>query len=307
MSETRTLALRISVSTLRGARECVPAMAAVLAKHHAGATFFFNFGPDAMGRALLRGHTYGFLSRKHAFRTYGASIFFPGLLTPAPTVADDAADVIRTTRDAGFEVGVQGWDALAWAQDSADATNTWIEDQLAYARDAYERVLGNAPTIFSAYEWTAHRHLMRRGQQMGFTFSSVSRGTQPYVPIIKGEPVALTEIPTTLLTTRELLASGRANERTLTESVLNLTASVTQPQVMALTAEADGHSNAAQLDTLLAGWRAQGWLICDLSTYAAKCSGDALPRCTLEITSSKEKSASPSQQGKPYFLSPNTP
>ena len=55
MLEGTHIGIKIDVDTLRGTREGVPRLAALLRKHRVGATFYFSVGPDHTGRALRRG------------------------------------------------------------------------------------------------------------------------------------------------------------------------------------------------------------------------------------------------------------
>ena len=54
LSRWRGIALKVDVDTLRGTREGVPRLLALLKRVGAGATFFFSLGPDHTGRAMLR-------------------------------------------------------------------------------------------------------------------------------------------------------------------------------------------------------------------------------------------------------------
>jgi len=57
------LALKIDVDTLRGTREGVPALAELLRKHGADATFLWSLGPDHTGRAIRRVLRPGFVGK----------------------------------------------------------------------------------------------------------------------------------------------------------------------------------------------------------------------------------------------------
>lgn len=68
------IALKIDVDTLRGTREGVPALARLLERANARATFLFSLGPDHTGWALRRALRPGFLkkvSRTSVLEHYG--------------------------------------------------------------------------------------------------------------------------------------------------------------------------------------------------------------------------------------------
>src|SRR5207253_7512126 len=103
------LGLKIDVDTLRGTQEGVPRLVELLKKHKAGATFLFSLGPDHTGRALRRIFRPGFfskVSRTSVLEHYGVRTLLYGSLLPGPDIGRRCADVMRRTRDPGFEVGV---------------------------------------------------------------------------------------------------------------------------------------------------------------------------------------------------------
>src|SRR5688572_10444601 len=107
------LALKVDVSTLRGARDGVPRLIALLQRYRAAATFFFCVGPDH-------------------------SRF--GRLMPGPDLARRAGDSMRAVRDAGFETGVQAYDAKRWQDHVSRADTAWTEAQMQRAFDRYAEV-----------------------------------------------------------------------------------------------------------------------------------------------------------------------
>ena len=112
-----SLALKIDVDTLRGTREGVPRLVTLLKKHGAGATFLFSLGPDHTGRAIKRIFRPGFFGkvrRTSVVRHYGVKTLLYGTVLPGPDIGRRAADVMRATRDAGFEMGIHTWDHVRW-------------------------------------------------------------------------------------------------------------------------------------------------------------------------------------------------
>ena len=83
------IALKIDVDTLRGTREGVPRLQALLQRVGAGATFLFSLGPDHTGRAILRVFRPGFLSkvaRTSVVEHYGVRTLLYGSLLPGPDI-----------------------------------------------------------------------------------------------------------------------------------------------------------------------------------------------------------------------------
>ena len=80
------LALKIDVHTYRGTREGVPALAELLKRHDAGATFLFSLGPDHTGRAIRRMFRPGVfrkMQRTSLLSHYGLFTLLYGTVLPA--------------------------------------------------------------------------------------------------------------------------------------------------------------------------------------------------------------------------------
>ena len=108
-----TIGLKVDVDTLRGTREGVPRLWRALQNHGADATFYFSVGPDHTGRALRRAFRPGFAQkvvRTSVLKHYGLKTLMYGVLLPGPDIGRAAGDVMRQTRDAGFEVGLHTFD-----------------------------------------------------------------------------------------------------------------------------------------------------------------------------------------------------
>src|SRR5476649_779231 len=127
------LALKIDVDTFRGTREGVPALIDILKRHGAGATFLFSLGPDHTGRAIKRALRPGFMkkvSRTSVLEHYGLKTLLYGTLLPGPDIGVECADILRSVRDAGFEVGIHTWDHVKWQDGVAAAGAAWTAHQM---------------------------------------------------------------------------------------------------------------------------------------------------------------------------------
>src|SRR6186997_2469481 len=117
------LALKVDVDTLRGTREGIPALLEMLRRHDLHATFLFSLGPDHTGRAIKRVFRPGFVGkvrRTSVVKHYGVRTLLYGTLLPGPDIGRRAADVMRATRDAGYETGIHTWDHVRWQDGVAD-------------------------------------------------------------------------------------------------------------------------------------------------------------------------------------------
>ena len=268
--------LRIEVATLRGARHAVPRLAAILKEHGARATFLLNLGPDRTGRAL------GSLPRVSRLRCYGLRALLSGTLLPAPDVGLRCGDVLRALPKEGHEAGILAFDRADWVNHIATADENWTASAMQRARERYEEIFAVPALTHGAPGWRMNRYAYRYSQRLGFRHCSDTRGSGPFIPVIRGEVVACPQLPTTLPTLDELVASGLGTDG----AVQRLLAASREPapigHVLTLRAEVEGTVYAAALQALLAGWRALGIEAVPLRDYATGLELSRLPRRVVD-------------------------
>jgi undecaprenyl phosphate-alpha-L-ara4FN deformylase len=277
------LALKIDADTYRGTREGVPRLIEILRRHDAGATFFFSLGPDRSG--------------------------LYGKVLPAPEIGRRCAGVMRDARDAGFEIGLQAWNCVTWRRVVATADAEWTASQMALAIGRYEDVLGERAAVHAAPACTMNRHAFRYTQAFSFDYSSDTRGTHPFIPVLRAEIVACPQVPTTLPRLEELQHGG-ASDVTAAERLLDLTRPpVDEPKgareppchVYSLSASVEGTKRSAILERLLEGWKAQGHELVPLRDVLAQAALSTLPMHSVIEASVPGKRGVASLQG-PEFL-----
>jgi peptidoglycan/xylan/chitin deacetylase (PgdA/CDA1 family) len=265
--------LRIVVATARGARRSALKLVALPQRHDASATFYFNLGPQRLHRWL-----------------------------PGRSVAARAGDAMRAVRDAGFEVGLHGWDCVRWRDRVAHGDFAWTEGALRRACAAFEQLFGEAPRTHAAPGWQMNRHAFRLTQRLGFDYASDTRGSVPFVPIVEAELVACPQIPTTLPTLRELTGTDGTRRRNLHERILAASAAPAgAAHVFTLLAERDAGRNLAVCDRLLAGWRAAGLEIVPLRTLAENLDAKSLAHHVVTAAPAAGDPGTVAAQG-PVFL-----
>jgi len=266
------LALRIEVATLRGTREAAPRLAAILKEHNAGATFLFSLGPDCTGYAL------GSLPPVPKLKCYGIAALLSGTLLPAANIGSHCADAMRSVQTEGFDTGILAYNRARWVNRVAGADEAWTAAEMRRACGRYEEIFGSPALVHGAPGWRMNRFAYRHTQRLGFRHCSDTRGTAPFIPVVRGEIVACPQLPTTLPTLAELFAAGATPD----EAALRLLEASRDPaptgHVCTLYAEVEGTWFAPQLGTLLAGWRALGYQVVSLKDYAAELSLARLPR-----------------------------
>lgn len=300
----KRLALKIDVDTYRGTQRGVPTLVGLLQKHQAQATFLFSLGPDHTGRAIKRAFRPGFMKkvkRTSVLEHYGLLTLLYGTLLPGPDIGKRCAGILRSVRDAGFEVGIHCWDHVRWQDGVATADKAWVEAEMTKACARFKEIFGEPPRVHGAAGWQMNRHALRLTQRLGFTYSSDGRGEQPYIPVIDGEIVACPQLPTTLPTLDELIGVDGIDVSTVADHLLQRTAEAQSDQVFTLHAELEGMKLAPVLEQLLTGWQAQGYTLVATRDIYAALDLQSLPRHEVRFAEIPGRSGKLMVQG-PEFL-----
>jgi peptidoglycan/xylan/chitin deacetylase (PgdA/CDA1 family) len=299
------LALKIDVDTYRGTKRGVPHLVALMKKHGAGASFFFSLGPDHTGRAIKRVFRRGFIgkvSRTSALSHYGLATLLYGTLLPGPDIGRRCTDIMRSVRDAGFEVGVHAWDHVKWQDGVETAGAAWTERQMRLARARFEEIFGEPARAHGAAGWQMNLHALRLTQRLGFDYCSDTRGTCPFIPVWNAEVVACPQLPTTLPTLDELIGTGGLSTRNVAAHLLELTRKApAADQVYTLHAEMEGGKLAPILDELLSGWKSQGYDLVSMRTLAESLDLKSLPRHEIAFGAIAGRSGTLALQGREYL------
>jgi peptidoglycan/xylan/chitin deacetylase (PgdA/CDA1 family) len=274
------LALKIDVDTFRGTREGIPNLLQLLRRHDAGATFLFSLGPDHTGRAIKRALRPGFMKkvgRTSVVSHYGVRTLLYGTVLPGPDIGRRCADILRGVRDAGHEVGIHTWDHVKWQDGVAGADVAWTQRQMTLAGHRHHDIFGEAPTVHGAAGWQMNVHAYRLTQSMGFAYASDTRGTHPFIPVVRAEIVDCPQYPTTLPTLDELIGLDGTTEANVAERVLASTEGDRRNHVFTLHAELEGMKLAPAFEKLLLGWKAQGYELVAMRDLVARHDKARLP------------------------------
>jgi undecaprenyl phosphate-alpha-L-ara4FN deformylase len=276
------LALKIDVDTYRGTREGVPRLVEALQRHNAQATFFFSLGPDHTGRAIKRVFRPGFIgkvSRTSVVEHYGIQTLLYGTLLPAPDIGRKCADIMRMVKMAGFEVGIHCYDHIRWQDHVAVKDAVWTRREMQLAVDRFTDIFGEAPKAHAAAGWQMNRHALRLTQQLDFDYSSDTRGTHPFIPMVNAEIVACPQLPTTLPTLDEIMNRDGITPENVAQHLLKLTEKPSETgHVYTLHAELEGGKWLPIFEQLLQGWQAQGYELVAMKQYLQGLDVAALPR-----------------------------
>jgi len=299
------LALKIDVDTYRGTREGVPRLMEILGKHGAGATFLFSLGPDHTGRAIKRVFRRGFMkkvSRTSVASHYGLKTLLYGTLLPGPDIGRNCGDIMRRVRDAGFETGIHSWDHVKWQDGVSGAGAAWTGTQMRRATERYAEIFGAPAKVHGAAGWQMNLHAFRLEQRLEFDYCSDTRGTCPFVPVVRAEPMALPQLPTTLPTLDELIGSSGITAANVADTVLEASKHpLPTGHVYTLHAELEGGKLAPAFEALLSGWKALGYELVSMRDLCASLDLRRLPRHEITDGEVAGRSGSLALQGREFL------
>lgn len=307
----RRIALKIDVDTYRGTLEGVPTLVGMLRRHQAGGTFLFSLGPDRTGRAIRRVFRPGFLSkvsRTSVLEHYGLRTLLYGTLLPGPDIGQRCAALLRGVRDAGFETGIHCWDHVRWQDHVAHRDAGWTANEMRRAVDRYAEIFGEPPRTHGAAGWQMNADAYRLEQAFGFDYASDGRGTHPFRPALRGAPIGVPQLPTTLPTFDELIGLGGITADNVEQRLLAITADPDSPsQVFTLHAELEGMKLAPAFERLLTGWRAQGYALVSTRTLFESLAPDTLPLHEVLLGEIPGRSGSLALQGPRVHITSTAP
>ena len=180
------VALKVDVLTRTGARSGVPALLELFGSHGIRASFAFGVG-------------------------MGVSSTWRRLIRREPSLPESLGAALRAVVGQGHEVGISAYDVRAWLAVAAHADAAWISETVRRAIEAFERAAGRAPDFFAAAGWQVNPQLLSEETAQGWPWASDTRGRYPYLPLLQGVRSTCIQIPTTLPTLDEVLASGVAD------------------------------------------------------------------------------------------------
>jgi undecaprenyl phosphate-alpha-L-ara4FN deformylase len=283
--ETRRIALKIDVDTLRGTREGVPRLVAALRRFQAGGSFFFSLGPDHTGRAMKRIFRRGFLGkvrRTSVVEHYGIRTLLYGVVLPGPRIDRKAGDVMRAVRDAGLEVGVHCHDHVRWQDGVAHADAAWTRREFVRALEAFEGVFGSASRAHAAAGWQLNALVLELEHEFALDYASDARGSTPFWPTMNGVPGRCVQLPTTLPTFDELIGVDGLDAQGAAEVLLRRSRSgASDTHVFTLHAELEGQKLFPQFEFLLQRWRDAGLILESMHDYHERLEGTAIARHEL--------------------------
>jgi undecaprenyl phosphate-alpha-L-ara4FN deformylase len=248
------LGLRIDVDTHDGMRLGVPRLLDLLRARGVKGTFYLSMGPDNSGRAILNVlRRPGFLAkmrRTGAAGIYGWRTVLSGTLLPPRRIAVALPAVARRITAEGHEAGVHAWDHRTWQDRLLRFSDERVERELVRARDAFIKIYGAPPKTFAAPAWFSDERALRVEEGFQLEYASDCRGSEPFLPLVGGRPMATPQVPATLPTLDEALGTTHREAEGFFADVHDLAAAQPWP-VLTIHAELEGGPYAPAFNAFL--------------------------------------------------------
>jgi len=201
-----------------------------------------------------------------------------GTILPGPDIGRSCADTLRLVRDAGFEVGIHGYDHVLWQDHVAAEDRAWTRAEMSKAVERFNEIFDAPPRTHGAAGWQMNVHAYGLEEEFGFTHASDVRGTRPFLPVFDGRAGQVPQLPTTLPTLDELVGRDDLTPDNVHEEVLSRSASASGHHVYTLHAELEGMKWLPTFERLLSGWLRQGYELVSVEALFRSLPPGGLPK-----------------------------
>ncbi|HYX25928.1 MAG TPA: polysaccharide deacetylase family protein, partial [Thermoanaerobaculia bacterium] len=280
----RVLGLRVDVDTHDGMRLGVPRLLEVMAEERVAATFYLSMGPDRSGLAVLNALRPGFLAkmtRTGAARVYGWRTILSGTLLPSRPIATAFPEIARRVRDAGHETGVHAWDHRKWQDRLLGFPPEKTAGELDKGFHAYRSIFGESPRTYAAPAWLTSDEALLHEETYDLAYATDCRGTEPFLPVVRGRTLKTPQVPATLPTLDEALGDTFDDAPSYFAAMVEEAARSPWP-VFTLHAELEGGPYAEDFRAFLRQAKAAGLRCVPLGELLAERQRQgALPACTM--------------------------
>lgn len=219
--DARSIGIKVDVDTFRGMRKGVPVLLDIFKQYGIKASFFVPTGKDHTGWTIKRVFTRkGFLkkaSRVGVIDTYGIKTLMYGLILPGPEIALGNASVMKRITEEGHEAGIHGHDHVYWHDHIKTMDMARTDAILTDSFSVYEKIMNTRPRSFAAPGWMINIHALAFFEREDIVYTSNTRGSFPFYPILNGRMFSVLEIPSTLPTLDEVVGIVGVHEAAMVD------------------------------------------------------------------------------------------
>jgi peptidoglycan/xylan/chitin deacetylase (PgdA/CDA1 family) len=192
---------------------------------------------------------------------------------------------MRQVRDAGFEVGLGGYDCDRWRRHVHRVEIELIRADFNRALAEFQRVFGARPRVAAAPDWQCNARTLRVYDEARLRFATDTRGEGPFLPVADGRDFRVPQFPTTLPPLDEVLIRRNGSPE---DAVDALAERIVRggDELLTVRAEVEGLQFPGLLERLLRGAAAQGaefWSVGETASTMSDREIDSLPRDGIEL------------------------
>ncbi len=262
------IGLRIDVDSFRGTRHGVPKLCALLDSYSINGSFFFSVGPDNMGRhiqRLIRPAFFWKMLRTRAPGLYGWDILLRGTFWRGPVIGETLSQIIRSTADAGHEVGLHAWDHHAWQTGIGIIGPAALYKEIQKGVDLLKKITGKTPLCSAAPGWRCTEPALLEKGKFPFEFNSDCKGETIFYPVVHGKQLSQPQIPVTLPTYDEMVGREGINKNNYNDFLISQLKS-DGLNVLTIHAEVEGIAFVEMFENFLMSARSKGASFVPLGT-----------------------------------------
>lgn len=256
------LSFRVEVKSIRGALKGVPALLKLFEEYNVKATFLLSLGPDYTSTPLKYLLPWTLLTK-----------------FPVSRIGSRASDSLKKIADAGHEVGVAPFFSEEWRRCAAFADESYTKTSFEQSVQEFKQVMGFEPQLFGATGWQVNPYLLVQEEAYGLRFASDTRGKTVFLPLLQGLNSTCVQIPTTLPTIEEILASDSMNIDNVHEYLFAESQRVLPTgEVFSLDAEHDGCEYLGVVEKMIVMWKGSQWEFRTLGELFNSLDSTAIPK-----------------------------
>lgn len=181
--------LKIDVLSLDAARQ-LPRLLRLLAEYELHASVFPTLGP-------LCDTPHGWISR---------------WFCRSKRIDREFHDILLATAQAGHEMGAVAYQAQRWRNEVLQRDASWTQSQLSEGMLAFIQLFDYKPRVIAAAGFMINADVPALELELGLEYAVDTRGLHPYLPMTEAGVGRCPQVPVTLPSIEELVASGESLE-----------------------------------------------------------------------------------------------
>ncbi len=285
LSGKKVIGLKTVVDTRRALEEGIRPLLEIYEDNSALSSFFIACGGDSRGESFLSLLDPSFHSenkKTDKVRREGFKTAYSGLLSPARKVTEGLGETALEIVKKGHDAGFYGFSPSQWKSAVKGRNENSIAINYERGISEFEDLLHMKALSFAAPFFLCSNATILLQENFGFDYASDCRGTDPFLPVIDPRVMKTPQVPVTLPTVIEWLASGNGDEKSFYEFILR-ESTIQKYPVLEVSPLYDGISFAKEFAGFMVKAVNDGFAFASLREVVGLrlAEPSPLPRCTL--------------------------